>query len=154
VSAEAIRVVEQIQGLITEEDVVATLEDEEAGKRIRARLATLAAPDFETVMVGPDYQQARFEFEGPDGFREAWLDWTSAFESYAIEIEEMIEAGDRVVSLVAMSGTTKTGGAEIPSPGAAVWTVVDGRVRRVEFHLDRDVALRAAGLEPDDRARS
>jgi hypothetical protein len=27
----------------------------------------------------------------------------------------------------------------------------DRRVRRVEFHIDRDVALRAAGLEPGSR---
>jgi hypothetical protein len=29
--------------------------------------------------------------------------------------------------------------------------VVDGRVRRVEFHIDRAAALRAAGLEPGSR---
>jgi ketosteroid isomerase-like protein len=55
------------------------------------------------------------------------------------------------VSLVEMSGTTKTGGAQIEAPAAAVWTVVDGRLRRVEFHLDQDAALRAAGLEPEAR---
>jgi len=68
------------------------------------------------------------------------------------ECEEMIDAGDQVVSLVAMKGTTRTGGAEISAPGAAVWTVVDGRVRRVEFHLDRNAALRAAGIDPSSRS--
>ncbi len=47
-----------------------------------------------------------------------------------------------------MVGRTKTGGVEVEAPGAAVWTVVDGRVRRVEFHLDREAALRSAGLDP------
>jgi ketosteroid isomerase-like protein len=51
-----------------------------------------------------------------------------------------------VVSLVAMSGRTKTGGVDVEAAAAAVWTVVDGRLQRVEFHLDRESAIRAAGL--------
>jgi ketosteroid isomerase-like protein len=60
----------------------------------------------------------------------------------------MIDAGDRVVSLVGMRGTTKTGGVEVEASAAAVWTVVEGRLRRVEFHIDRQAALRAAGVDP------
>jgi ketosteroid isomerase-like protein len=108
----------------------------------------LAEPDFETAMVGPEYTSARLEYTGLEGFVEAWREWTSPFERYEIEVEQMIDAGDQVVSLVAMSGKTRTGGAEITAPGAAVWTVVDSRVRKVEFHIDRGVALRAAGVEP------
>jgi hypothetical protein len=36
---------------------------------------------------------------------------------------------------------------EIETAGAAVWHVRGGRLHRVEFHLDREAALRAAGLE-------
>jgi ketosteroid isomerase-like protein len=149
VSAENVQVVEQIQTSIADGDVVAALDNEEADLRIRRLFMDLAEPDFETAMVGPAYMpDRRLEYTGFEGFAEAWRDWTSPFESYEIEVEEMIDAGDQVVSLVAMSGTTRTGGAEITAPGAAVWTVIDGRVRKVEFHIDRDVALRAAGLEP------
>jgi len=146
VSAENVRVVEEIQTAITGVDVVAALDSEEAGLRIRQLFMDLADPDLGIAMVGPGYTSGRLEYTGLDGFAEAWRDWTSPFESYRIEIEEMIDAGERVVSLVAMSGKTRTGGAEITAPGAAVWTVVDNRVRSVEFHIDRDVALRAAGL--------
>jgi ketosteroid isomerase-like protein len=153
VSAENVRVVEEIQTSITVEDVVTALDSEEADVRIRRLFMELAEPDFETAMVGPGYTAGRrIEFTGIDGFAEAWRDWTSPFETYDIEVEEMIDAGDQVVSMVAMSGRTRTGGAEITAPGAAVWTVVDGRVRKVEFHIDRDEALRAAGLDPQDRA--
>ncbi len=146
-SSEAVRVVERIQeSLLTQEDVVATLNDPEAGRRIRRVLIELAQPDFEVAMVGPNYLGQAIERSGADGFREAWVDWTSPFSSYQIDLEEMIDAGDRVVSLVAMSGKTKTGGVEIEAHAAAVWTVVDGRLRRVEFHLDRESALRSAGL--------
>jgi len=145
---KAVRVVEQIQDALATGDVVAGLDDDQTDRQVRRAFAALAEPDFEVVMVGPAYLPTRFEGSGVEGFREAWLDWTSAFESYQIEIERVIDAGKRVVSLVAMAGKTKTGGVEIEAPGAAVWTVVDGRLRRVEFHLDREEALRSAGVQP------
>jgi ketosteroid isomerase-like protein len=147
VSAEAVRVVERLQQVLTTEDVVAGLEDPEADARIRRTFMELAEPDFQVVMVGPEYSSARLEFTGVDGFRAAWKDWTSAFRRYRIEIEDMIDSGEQVVSLVSMTGEIGDGD-EISAPGAAVWTLVDGRLRRVEFHLDRDAALRAAGIDP------
>jgi ketosteroid isomerase-like protein len=149
VSAEDVRVIERIQTSITDGDVVAALDSHEADLDIRRLFMELAEPDFETTMVGPAYTSARLEYTGFEGFAEAWREWTSPFESYKIEVEQMIDAGEQVVSLVEMSGKTRTGGAEITAPGAAVWTLVDSRVRKVEFHIDRNVALRAAGLEPE-----
>jgi ketosteroid isomerase-like protein len=146
VSAEVVHVVERIQDALGMDDVVAAIDDDERDGRVRGTLMELADPDFEVVMVGPAYSGATVETTGVDGFREAWTDWTSPFESYRIDLERMIDAGDRVVSLVCMCGKTRTGGVEVEAPGAAVWTVVDGRLRRVEFHIDREAALRAAGV--------
>jgi len=146
-SAEAVRVVEQIQAALAMDDVVAAIDDDEKDARVRRTLMELAEPGFEVAMIGPAYLGRTVETSGAEGFREVWLDWTSAFESYRIDLERMIDAGDRVVSLVTMCGKTRTGGVEVEAPGAAVWTVVDGRLQRVEFHLDREAALRAAGLE-------
>jgi ketosteroid isomerase-like protein len=148
VSAEAVRVVEHLQEALTTEDVVAGLGSPQTQGRAQRTFAELAEPEFEVAMVGPEYSSARLDFTGFDGFTAAWKDWTRAFESYRIDVEEMIDAGKVVVSLVAMTGTV-AGGSELSAPGAAVWTVVDGRLRRVEFHLDRQAALRAAGLDPD-----
>ena len=144
-SAEAVRIVEQIQGVL-DVDVVAALDDDQTDRRIRQTLAELAQPDFEVVMVGPDYLPEAAERAGPDGFREAWLDWTSPFESFRIEVERVIDADDRVVSLVRQIGRTKTGGVEIEASAAAVWTIRDDKLTRVEFHLDQEAALRAAGV--------
>ncbi len=148
-SAEAVRVVEQIQEILTGGDVVSGLEDEEATMRVRQLFERLADPEVEVAMVGPQYLPGPVEYTGFDGFLDAWRDWISPFESYTVELERMIPAGEHVVSLVTMGGTTKMGGPQIQAPAAAVWTLVDGRLRRVEFHLDRDAALRAAGLAPD-----
>ena len=109
-SAEAIRVVEQIQATLVMDDVVAVLDDEEAGGRVQQMLAELAEPDFEVVMVGPEYLPRATERTGAEGFREAWLDWTSPFESFRIELEQVIDAGEHVVTLVRQKGRTRTGG--------------------------------------------
>jgi ketosteroid isomerase-like protein len=145
VSAEAVRVVEEIQQVLTATDVVSALDDE-GNQSVRSLFMRLAEPEFEVVMLGPGYSSARREEVGLDGFVEAWRDWTGAFKSFRIEVEEMIDAGDNVVSLVRQTGIPKGADAEIETPGAAVWMIRDGRIRRVEFHLDREVALRAAGL--------
>jgi len=147
-SAEAVRVVERLQESLLLGDVVAGLDDPNAAPRIRQTFTDLAEPDFQVLMVGPAYNPAPVELAGLDGIRDAWADWTEPFESYTIDLEDLIDAGDQVVSLVSMTGRTRTGGVEVDAPGAAVWTVVDGRLRRVEFHLDRDSAMRAAGLDP------
>ena len=147
-SAEAVRLVEQIQDVLMMGDVVAGLEDDEATQRVEEVFAALVEPDFEVVMIAPAYVNRVIEGSGLEGFRAAWLEWTSPFESYRIDLERMIDAGDRVVSLVRMVGRTKTGGVEVEAPGAGVWTVVEGRLHRVEFHLDREAALRSAGLDP------
>jgi uncharacterized protein len=147
VSAENIRVVEEIQRALTGGDVVAALDDD-TDQRARQVFMQLAEPDFEVAMVGPEYAPATLDYAGLDGFVAAWRDWTRAFESFRIEVDEMVDAGDNVVSLVRQMGTPRGGDTEIENQGAAVWTIRDGRLRRVEFHLDRNAALRAAGLEP------
>jgi ketosteroid isomerase-like protein len=146
-SAEAIEIVQEIQAPLVGRDVVTALDDDETAQRLTATFMKLAIPDFEVMMVGPDYLPTRREGIGLQGFAELWRDWTSPFEHLRIELEELIDAGDQVVSLVRQVGTTKTGGVEIETPAAAVWTIREGLLRRVEFHLHRDAALRAAGLE-------
>jgi ketosteroid isomerase-like protein len=144
-SAETREIVERIQASLAE-DVVAALADEERDREIRATLAELAEPDFQVVMVGPGYTSVAREARGFDGFREAWGDWTSPFATFRIEVEEMLDAGDKVVSLVRQEATTKTGGVPIEAEAAAVWTIANGRLHRVEFHIERESAMRSAGL--------
>ena len=140
--------VEEIQEVLTGDDVVAALNDQ-ANQKARRVFMELAEPEFEVAMVGPGYSSARLDYVGLDGFIAAWRDWTSAYESFRIDVDEMVDAGDKVVSLVRQIGIPKGAHAEIETQGAAVWTIREGRLRRVEFHLDRAAALHAAGLEPD-----
>ncbi len=113
---------------------------------IGAALEPLAAPEFEVVAVGPEYLGEGTVYRGLAGFEEFWTDWLQPWESFRIESEAFLDAGDQVVQLARQVGRTQAGGAEIEDRGAAVLSFRDGRLSRIEFHLDRDRALRAAGL--------
>ncbi len=147
-SEESLGAVARFTEILATDDIVASLADPVEAANLDADLAAEAGPDFECVMVGPQYDSGELTGRGPEGFRQIWGEWMTAFESFRIEIGEVIDAGDKVVTMVRQVGRTKTGGVEIEAPAAALWTVCDGRVTRVEFHADRSEALRRAGLDP------
>jgi ketosteroid isomerase-like protein len=153
VSEENVRIVERIQQVLDTENIVADVTNDETTSETTAALVDLVEDDFETVGVAPNYELGITTYHGPDGFRAFWLEWGNTFESLRIDVDQMIDAGDdKVVSLVRQTGRTRTGGVEISEEAAAVWTIRGGRLHRVEFHLDRETALKTAGLDPDSAA--
>ena len=76
---------------------------------------------------------------------EAWRDWGATFESVRADADELRETEDAVVFFVNQIAVTKHGGVEMTQPSAMVWLFEDGPVDRLEFHLDREAALRAGG---------
>jgi ketosteroid isomerase-like protein len=71
-----------------------------------------------------------------------------AFEDYEPEIERLIDAGDKVVTLAIESGRGRGSGAEVQSARTAhVWTLRDGKAIRLDLYNDRADALKAVGLE-------
>lgn len=116
----------------------------ESGELLKLVDLTAVAPDMEVAFATPAGPMT--EFRGPNGFIEGWSDWMIPWASYQVDIEEMLDAGDRVVALVTLSGQTLHDGVQIEQPGAAVFTVACGKIVRVEFHLDQREALESAGL--------
>lgn len=86
------------------------------------------------------------EYRGLAGFMEGWRDWMMPWASYQVDLDELVDAGGRVVALVMLRGQTIHDRVKIDQPGAAVFTISDGKITRVEFHLDQREALAAAGL--------
>jgi ketosteroid isomerase-like protein len=121
--------------------------DTAAIERLTSAIERVAAPDLVTVMIGPD-QSFRVEYRGVAGLIEGWRDWLSPYESFRLEVEELIESDEALVTCVRQFGTPVGGGPELDAAGAAVWWLRDGRLVRVEFNLDREAALRSAGLDP------
>jgi ketosteroid isomerase-like protein len=77
-----------------------------------------------------------------------WLaQWVEGFENWSIDVEEVFDAEDQVVTIVRQHANPRQGGPEVEMRFAQVWTFRDGLVARMEMYADRDEALQAAGLE-------
>ena len=83
---------------------------------------------------------------GLEGLRQSWLDWLEPWESYRVEIEDLIDAGDRVLVFSRDRARRPGVAEEVELMGSAVWTVADGKVERAEFFTRRADAIAAAGL--------
>jgi ketosteroid isomerase-like protein len=126
-------------------DLARLFRDDASWAALAASLASLLTRDFECVTRGfPDGDGDIFA--GVEGLRAAWLDWLIPWESYRTEVEEAIDVGDRVVVLVRDFARRARDAHEVALSSAAVWTVRDGSVARIEFCADRATAFKAAGL--------
>jgi ketosteroid isomerase-like protein len=83
---------------------------------------------------------------GHEGMRALFREWSEAWESFEDECEDLIDAGDQVISVVTRRGRGRTSGAETSAPRAGIWTLREGKVVRVVWFPTRGEALEAAGL--------
>jgi ketosteroid isomerase-like protein len=86
-------------------------------------------------------------YRGHEGMRAYMAAVYEAFEDYRPEVEELLDAGDRVVTLAVESGTGRGSGATVQSNRTAhVWTLREGKAVRLDLYLDRQPALESVGL--------
>jgi ketosteroid isomerase-like protein len=124
-------------------DVVSIFRDDSLFEAAAAALTGLFDSDFVAVAV---WRGAGTTYTGVDGFREMWLDWLEPWAVYRVQVEEVIDSGDRVVVLVRDRARRADMDAEVELISGSVWTIRDGRVSRVEFYGTRPEALEAVGL--------
>jgi hypothetical protein len=137
--------VRSMQRVFSDPALVESLRGEGLDHPLGRTLAQIASPDLETAMLSGG-AGIRDEFRGVDGFVEAWRGWLQPFESFVVEPEgEPFGTADTIVNYAHQTGVL-SGGGEVTAKGAAVWFFRDGCLARIEFHLDREEALRAAGL--------
>jgi ketosteroid isomerase-like protein len=125
------------------DDLVAAIEDPGWVRAAREGLGPLLAGDFEfvTVREGVGMPEAR---RGVDGFFNAYRSYADMWRSYTLRPERFVEVGDRVVVEARISGTTRTGGVALEQAVAAVYTLEDGRIKRIEEFSDVASAHAAA----------
>ncbi|MGH2978148.1 MAG: nuclear transport factor 2 family protein [Solirubrobacterales bacterium] len=84
---------------------------------------------------------------GPEGLRRFWQRWSATFDNFHVEIEETIDAGDRVIVMAAVAGTAPGLGTEVRTPSFAwVWSFEGDTPIRMEAMPNRATALEAVGL--------
>ena len=118
----------------------------------QAREAGLPFPDTDLVAPDAEIDMSRRVFNpaifrGREGWtrlndelREVWKEWR-------VTPERFLDAGDRVVVIATYHGRGRGSDVEVERRSAAIWTLLDGRVMRVEIALDPQEALKAVGLE-------
>jgi ketosteroid isomerase-like protein len=85
-------------------------------------------------------------YQGHSGTREWLRDTEEAFSERSIQIAEVRDLGERLVVIGTTHFVGRTSGAAIESPLAFVVDFRDAKVLRFWSYLDRDEALKAAGL--------
>jgi ketosteroid isomerase-like protein len=86
-------------------------------------------------------------YRGPQGLRQLWQTWRGTFPDFRVEIEEMIDAGDKVIVMAAVSGTGTDSGLEVKTPSFAwVWSFEGDKPIRMEAMPNRATAVEAVGL--------
>lgn len=133
-SRENVEVVRRLYDAVARHDTEAVLElyDSEAEY------------DFSGSPVGVFLGQTLYR--GHEGIRSMFRDRYEAWETIDDRLEELIDVGEQVISVVATRGRGRASGADVELNHAGLWTVRDGKVLRVSWLSSRDEALDAAGL--------
>jgi ketosteroid isomerase-like protein len=86
-------------------------------------------------------------FRGHEGLRAFDRELRQAFQEFETNCEELISAGERVVSVSRYRGRGRSSGLKVDGPPQfGIWTIWGGRITRVDWFDERGEALRAAGL--------
>jgi ketosteroid isomerase-like protein len=72
--------------------------------------------------------------------------WRGAWDSLEVTVEEVIDAGDRVVVVARHRGHGRGSGIDIDARFFEVYTLRDAKIVRIEEFIERRLALEAAGL--------
>jgi len=123
-------------------DLAAAVADSGWVERTRVALAPLLTEDFEFVTVESVGRPATRP--GVEGFFAAYTEYMTMWESASLLPNRFVEVGDKVVVEATLSGITRTGGVRLEQAVAAVYTLADGRIRRIEEFSDPADAYAAA----------
>jgi ketosteroid isomerase-like protein len=85
-------------------------------------------------------------YRGHEGVIRATERWAEPFEELTAGLEQIVGAGDRLVSIHRIRAKARHTGIEFDAPLAYLWTFRDGRIIHLKSYRDRSEALEAAGL--------
>jgi ketosteroid isomerase-like protein len=85
-------------------------------------------------------------YEGPDAVVGFLRDWCGVWDDWRLEVEQLLDAGDHVVTFFHQTGRGRESGIDIDQRAAFVSRTRDGQIIEVTSYSDRALALKAAGL--------
>lgn len=84
---------------------------------------------------------------GHDGAATLMAEWFGAFEDLRVDVEELIDAGDRVVVVLRLHGRARGSAREVDMSETHVLTMRDGKVAEVHEYATKAEALEVVGLD-------
>ena len=109
--------------------------------------AEWADPDIEFVVVGGP---APGSWKGLGGMTQGFRDWLSGWDEYRVETDDYRELDEeRVLVLIRSSAHGKSGGlvvGQMRAKGAVLYHLSAGKVTRLVYYWDRDLAFADVGL--------
>jgi len=124
-------------------DVAALVNDDAAVSRMIDAIGHWFDPSVRCTMRFPGMPPVAYS--GLFGLRDAWRDWLKHWESYRLDVEHVIDAGERIVVVHRAWGQPRPGAPEETLRRAGVWTIRDHKIVHVDFNLMVADALDAVG---------
>lgn len=109
------------------------------------RMSRWAHPDMVQYGTRGGIDQDRV-VRGREAVMEYWDEVAEAWDSLHFEPERLIERGDLVVAFWRETARSRHSDLEIETQTASVFRLRDGKIVEIRGYLDRDEALRAAGI--------
>jgi ketosteroid isomerase-like protein len=111
-----------------------------------------AHPDFIWDVSGLGWPDQQI-YPGAEGAARFNAEWADAWDGWELQVEEYIDAGESVVTIVTQRGRSKTTGIPVDMRFAQVWTFRDGQAIGMKMYADTEEALQAAGVSDETAPR-
>ncbi len=89
-------------------------------------------------------------YPGVEGAMQFNAEWADAWDDWEVEVEDYVDAGERVIVILNQRGRSKSTGIPVDMRFAQVWTLRDGQGIRMQMYASVEEALEAAGLSEHD----
>jgi uncharacterized protein len=107
--------------------------------------AELVDPDVEQHSTVGGLEEGRV-LRGVEEIRRDYELVEESWDEHRIEMERLIDAGDRIVLFQREYQRGRSSGVELEIEAAVIFDLRDGRIVRIQGYMDRAAALEAAGM--------
>jgi ketosteroid isomerase-like protein len=147
-AVDRLAIVRRWTELTPDGDWVSGMSDERQLARVEEALNELAVPDLEVVPMGGGMDGGGLvsPARGARGVIDFWQEWLEPWDSFTVEMGRIEEGPKAVLIEVVQRGRLRGSTGTVETPSAAVHFFRGDRMSRIEFHLDRAGARKAAGL--------
>lgn len=83
---------------------------------------------------------------GKSGVREFFTEWFGAWEDLSLELERVIDAGERVIAVMRISGRGRDSGVDVSVRAVDAFTLREGKIVQQVGYPEADEALAELGI--------